>query len=275
MQPNPCRILRCVLQCVSLLGFAVATFAQTTNQPAAVNTNQTTAMEQFSKYIRPYEPIYFLMGPETPAAKFQFSLKVVPFDQPLDARLQPTVGYTQTSFWDILGRSSPFYDTSYKPSVFLFSPDVFRRTNWWALDLQGGYQHESNGRGGESSRSMNTVYIQPALHFGNETNWHVALTPRAWFYILDLSDNPDIAHFRGYANVELKGGWEKYQLGTKVQIGDTGQHAGVQVDLSGPILRRYGFMPYFHIQYWNGYGETLLGYNKYTQSVRFGIGLIE
>lgn len=63
-------------------------------------------MQQFSKYIRPYEPIYFLAGPETPAVKFQFSLKVGPFDQPLDARIQPTVAYTQTSFWDIFGRSS-------------------------------------------------------------------------------------------------------------------------------------------------------------------------
>lgn len=260
-----------------ILAAFAASFCATaqTNQPSHMHTEETNAMQQFSKYIRPYEPIYFLVGPESPAVKFQFSLKVVPFDQPLDARIQPTVGYSQTSFWDIFGRSSPFFDTSYKPSAFIYLPDVFRTTNWWHLDLQGGYQHESNGRGGSSSRSMNTVYFQPTLYFGSPTNWHVELKPRAWFYILDLSDNPDIADYRGYANVELKGGWEKFQLGAKLQIGNTGQHAGVQVDLSGPILRGYGFMPFFHIQYWNGYGETFLEYKKYTQSIRFGLGLVE
>ncbi|MGZ4961058.1 MAG: phospholipase A, partial [Limisphaerales bacterium] len=127
----------------------------------------------------------------------------------------------------------------------------------------------------DSSRSMNTIYLQGCLQVGDLERWHASLTPRAWFYILDLSDNPDIANYRGYANVIVKGGWEKYELGAKVQMGESAQHVGVQIDLSAPLLRKWHFMPYFHIQYWNGYGETLLGYNKYTQSVRFGLGLFE
>lgn len=244
-------------------------------QPTTVGTNEPTPMEQFSKFIRPYEPIYFLMGPETPAAKFQFSLKVVPFDTLLNSAIQPTVGYTQTSFWDLFGRSSPFFDTSYKPSAFVYFPNVFRGTNLWKLDLQGGYQHESNGKGGDSSRSMNTIYLQACLELGDPNKWHAALTPRAWFYILDLSDNPDIANYRGYANLEVKGGYEKYEFRAKVQMGDSAQHVGVQFDLSAPLLRKVHFMPYFHIQYWNGYGETFLEYKKYTQSIRVGLGLIE
>ncbi|MGZ4965421.1 MAG: phospholipase A [Limisphaerales bacterium] len=252
----------------------LATFGQTV-EPTTMRTNEPTPIEQFSKFIKPYEPIYFLAGPETPAVKFQFSLKVVPFDQLMDSWVQPTVGYTQTSFWDIFGKSSPFYDTSYKPSAFVYFPNVFQKTNAWRLDMQGGYQHESNGKGGDSSRSMNTIYLQGCLQVGDPARWHASLTPRAWFYILDLSDNPDIANYRGYANVAVKGGWEKYEFGAKLQMGEGAQHVGVQVDLSAPLLRKWHFMPYFHIQYWNGYGETLLGYNKYTQSVRFGLGLFE
>lgn len=234
-------------------------------------------MEQFNKFVRPYEPIYFLGGPETPAVKFQFSLKVVPFDNLLESWIQPTVGYTQTSFWDIFGNSSPFYDTSYKPSAFFYFPNVFQKTNAssWKLDLQGGYQHESNGKGGDSSRSMNMIYAQAELMFGDPAKLHASIKPRVWFYILDLSDNPDIANYRGYANVIVKGGYEQYEIGAKVQMGDSAQHAGVQLDLSAPLLRKFHFMPYFDIQYWNGYGETLLGYNKYTQSVRFGLGLYQ
>jgi phospholipase A1 len=263
-----------LLATTSVAAFPFAIFAQT-GQPTIMSTNEPTPIEQFSQFIKPYEPIYFLAGPETPAVKFQFSLKAVPFDTLLESWIQPTVGYTQTSFWDIFGRSSPFYDTSYKPSAFISLPNVFRRTNSWTLDLQGGYQHESNGKGGSSSRSMNTIYGQFNLRVGDSDKWHVSITPRAWFYILDLSDNPDIANYRGYGNIAIKGGYEKYELGAKLQTGDNGQHAGLEVDLTAPFLRKYHFMPYFHVQYWNGYGETLLGYNQYTHSVRFGLGLYE
>ena len=51
---------------------------------------------------------------------------------------------------------------------------------------------------------MNTIYLQACLQVGDPAKWHGSLTPRAWFYILDLSDNPDIANYRGYANVEAK-----------------------------------------------------------------------
>lgn len=268
------RLRKLLAATLSVLCLAFGAIGQTA-QPTTMTTNEPTAMEQFSMFIKPYEPIYFLMGPDTPAVKFQFSLKVVPFDTLLDSWIQPTVGYTQTSFWDIFGKSSPFYDTSYKPSAFIYFPNVFRRTNSWTLDLQGGYQHESNGKGDPSSRSMNSVYGQFNLRIGNPDKWHVSITPRAWFYILDLSDNPDIANYRGYANVAAKGGYEKYEVGAKLQMGDNGQHAGLQLDFTAPLLRKFHFMPYFHVQYWNGYGETLLGYNKYTHSVRCGLGLYE
>lgn len=278
MEPFPRTVvaarLRVVVVSVLLSVSGAAAFGQTV-PPTTMSKHEPTAMEQFNRIILPYEPIYFLMGPESPAVKFQFSLKVVPFTNLLESRIQPSVGYTQTSFWDIFGPSSPFFDTSYKPSAFVYFPNVFRGTNFWKLDFQGGYQHESNGKGGDSSRSMNTIYLQGSLQLGNTNNWHGAITPRAWFYILDLSDNPDIANYRGYANLEVKGGYKTIELRTKVQMGESAQHVGVQVDLTAQPWRQFGFMPYFHVQYWNGYGETFLEYKKYTQSIRFGLGLVE
>src|SRR4051812_26816704 len=94
---------------LAAVGWLVTRAVAQTVEPTTMHTNEPTPFEQFGKFIRPYEPIYFLAGPETPAVKFQLSLKVVPFDQLLDSWIQPTVAYTQTSFWDIFGRSSPFY----------------------------------------------------------------------------------------------------------------------------------------------------------------------
>jgi phospholipase A1/A2 len=266
---------RNILQGLMVVMCSSFTCVAQTVEPSKMQEKEPTAMEQFSKVIQPYEPIYLLMGPETPAVKFQFSLKTVPFAQLRHSWIQPTVAYTQTSFWDIFGKSSPFFDTSYKPSAFVYFPNVFRNTNSWKLDLQGGYQHESNGRGGDSSRSINAIYGQASLGFGSATNFHASITPRVWFYILDLSDNPDIAQYRGYANVALRVGYDVYDLSAKVQMGDAAQHVGVQLDFTAQFLKSIQFMPYFHVQYWNGYGETLLGYNKYTQSIRFGLGLFE
>ncbi|RKX33625.1 MAG: hypothetical protein DRP71_09845, partial [Verrucomicrobia bacterium] len=31
---------------------------------------------------------------------------------------------------------------------------------------------------------------------------------------------------------------------------------------------------FLHVQYWNGYGESLLGYDQSTETVRFGLSLV-
>jgi phospholipase A1/A2 len=266
---------------VYLAGLCVAisdtfAFAQATEpaKSALEGSQQLEPLEQFGKYIAPYEPIYFLMGPEHPAVKFQLSMKFMPLSL-ADSWIQPAFAYTQTSFWDIFAPSAPFFDTSYKPTVFVNFPNVLRNTNVWHLDVQTGYQHESNGRGGVDSRSLNYMYLQPRVRLGDPARLHATLTPRAWFYVMDLSDNPDIDEYRGHINLQLKGGYEKYEMAVSLQMGDKAQHAGVQIDLTAPLLRRYHFTPYFHVQYFNGFGETLHNYNQRTESVRFGFSLYQ
>ncbi len=262
---------------LSVASYGVSAFSQAAEpaKAAAEEPSRLAPLEQFGKNIALYEPIYFLLGPQHPAAKFQLSLKFLPISSLADSWIQPAFAYTQTSFWDIFSPSAPFYDTSYKPTAFVCFPNVFPNTNLWGIDLQTGYQHESNGRGGAESRSLNYMYLQPRLRLGDPARLHATLTPRAWFYVLDLSDNPDIDQYRGHFSLELKGGYEKYELGAKLQMGDSLRHAGVQIDLTAPLLRRYHFTPCFQVQYFNGFGETLLGYNKRTESIRFGLSLYQ
>ncbi len=239
---------------------------------------------QFLKeHLSGYEPMYFVAGPDSPNAKFQFSLKyqLLNNEGPL-ARKAPwargfNLAYTQTSLWDWNQASAPFLDSSYKPE-FLYSWERVvggRPTNSVRLDLQTGLQHESNGKGGLDSRSLNIAYLRPTLTLGRDDHFQLSLQPRAWVYIGDLSDNPDIAHYRGYADLRAIIGWKQnVQLSAIGRLGSSGDKGSLQLDLTFPLMRLWrNFSAYLQAQYFIGYGESLLLYNQRSTAYRFGFAI--
>lgn len=117
----------------------------------------------FKEHIFGYEPFCFIAGTESPNAKFQVSVKYRLLNETgALARKAPALtglhlAYTQTSLWDWNAESRPFYDSSYKPEV-LYSWERLaggEPAQWFRLDLQGGVQHESNGKSAADSRSLN------------------------------------------------------------------------------------------------------------------------
>ena len=240
----------------------------------------------FGGRIGVHEPIYFLYGAETPAAKFQFSFKYRLLGD--KAALSNTVpalrglylGYTQRSLWDIEAESSPFHDTSYMPELFIESqtmvdPGSDGGIKW--LGYQLGYKHESNGRSGLDSRSLNIVYARTALAFGRIDGWNLLLVPRLFGYVSDLSNNPDIAEYRGYADMVIViGRNDGPALALGGQLGRNGRRGNLQADLNIPVKvdRIFDFATYIHLQYWSGYGESLLDYNRRSTALRAGISLV-
>ena len=225
------------------------------------------------------EPMYFVIGSRT-TARFQLSFKYRLFDP--DSRpvewLPPlsglNFGYTQTSLWELGEDSAPFRDTSYRPSFFWqgatkgqgLMPDL----------LRGGYEHESNGNDGASSRSIDTLFAHPvwSTKFGDGRTLIIA--PKFYGY-LNKDDNPDIQRYRGYADLKLRYGKEDgWILATQLRIGTSG-HGSAQFDLSWPLDRllfaRTG--SFLHLQLFNGYGETLLDYNQdHGTQVRLGFSMV-
>jgi outer membrane phospholipase A len=254
--------------------------------PLQVDLNKTTPDSVLKDYINShvffYEPDYFILG-STPAAEFQISLKYkllnvqdnwIPYTHLYFA-------YTQTSFWNVLSRDPAFYDTSYKPSAFVLYPDLLHN-NVFNLDLQGGTEHESNGRGGTEERSLYTVYLQPKATFVLPYDFQFSLQPRAWVYYLIGSNNPNLPEYRGNADLTSALTWlnndsgERIQFSTRLRIGDQGSHAGLLFDLrfnfAGlPILRK--FNPSIQVQYFTGYGQTLLQYDEISHALRAGLCL--
>jgi len=237
----------------------------------------------FKEHISGYEPFYFIAGTKSPNAKFQISFmyQLLNEEGPLATKVPALKGfnlaYTQTSLWDWNAPSAPFFDTSYKPE-FLYAWERVaggQPPDWYQLDLQGGLKHESNGKDGADSRSMNSAYLRPTLTLGRDDGLQLTLQPRAWVYLGSLSDNPDIADYRGYADLRAIVGWKRgLQLSALGRMGKDANHGSLQLDLTYPMMRIFGsFSLYLDAQYFTGYGESLLEYNQRSEAFRAGFAI--
>ena len=251
------------------------------NQPVL-----TAIQRSFAGRFSALEPVYFIYGPDAPGAKFQFSFKYRLFGEraelgsALPALRGLYLGYTQRSLWDIGADSSPFFDTSYMPELFFESQrivDPGAPGGFKFLGYHAGLRHESNGRDGPASRSLNILYFRPAFAFGRLDSWNLLLVPRFFVYVSDVANNPDIRDYRGNAELVVAAGRnDRFALAVTARLGQGGDHAAIQADLTIPLRydRLFDFATYFLVQYWDGYGESLLDYRERTTTVRAGFSLV-
>ncbi len=231
-----------------------------------------------------YEPLYFLVGADPEESKFQISFKYRFLDPEGDlAGKHPWMkglhfGYTQTSFWDLESSSAPFEDTSYKPELFFQSSNMNARPPWMqGLFLQGGFQHESNGRGGELSRSTNYLYAKPVfILYDAKTRLGLQIAPKIWTYIHNDDDtNPDLEDYRGFFDLEIKlGKVDSLVLETHLRWAEEG--ISTQWDLTYPLhqhlFRHLGF--YLQLQYVNALAESLIDYRDRNEALRLGLAIV-
>jgi outer membrane phospholipase A len=241
--------------------------------------------QRFASKLSPHEPLYFVMGSRDGLdAKFQISFRYRFLDPeggvarrvPLLRHLH--LGYTQTSLWDLESESAPFFDTSYRPSLFILRDRVHTFAGGAGLGLRYGLEHESNGQGGDESRSLNIAYVQPVLSITELAGGRLRFAPKVYAYIGDLSDNPDIADYRGW--VDLRVDWMRPDgvgLAATLRKGGESSSGSVQADLSYPLDRILGgnLEAFVHLQYFNGWGETLRTYDqKLPAQLRLGIMVV-
>jgi len=231
-----------------------------------------------------YEPIYFIVGGDGGLnAKFQISLRYQLFDnQGRLARRLPWIddlylSYSQTSLWDLGNLSAPFKDSSYRPRLFYSNNDLTRLFDGQLrLGVETGFGHESNGKDGEDSRSFNMLYVRPILTFGDPAGLRFFAAPLIHNYISD-DDNPDIADYRGNVDWVLgfgaKGGLDFW---TTLRKGRRSNYGSIELNISYPLSKLSGgdLTGWLTLQYFNGYGESLLDYNRKLDSqLRLGIAV--
>jgi outer membrane phospholipase A len=259
--------------------------AQSAEQPRS----EGGLVEFLAARFSPLEPMYFIGGTEQPNIKFQLSLKYQLFgEQGSLAQAAPWIGgfylgYSQTSFWDISSDSRPFFDSSYRPEALdrWEQHDPHWLVGMRRFDVQAGLKHESNGKAGADSRSLNIAYVQPVLTFGDPgyggKGFFVAVAPRIWGYIFSLSNNPDIAEYRGYGDLRLITGWRGgLQLDLIGRMGNDWDKGALEADVSYPLRKLTGgnLDLYVYAQVFTGYGESLLRYNDSDTNFRLGVALV-
>jgi phospholipase A1/A2 len=179
--------------------------------------------------------------------------------------------YTQQSYWQAYSKSAPFRDTAYEPSLIFNWRTNFDFFGMQARLLSLELNHQSNGRDEESalSRSWNRVIGKLAVERGN-----FVAEARAWWRIPDPEgddDNPDIEHYLG--NSEFLLSWERgpHTLSAQLRSNFTpSRHRGAaELSWSFPLPGADNLKGY--LQYFYGYGETLIDYNAKTHRVGVGV----
>jgi phospholipase A1 len=225
------------------------------------------------------DPIYFALGAADGwDARFQISLKYRLFDPASGyGAEQPWLvgfyfGYTQTSFWDLSSDSKPFHDTSYRPSFFWKWDRTDAQT--WVDSARFGYEHESNGAGGEGSRSINTLFVRPEWRW-RTGGGEVEFTPKLYAY-LDRHENPDIQQYRGYADWRLRYDTGGVWIHTAVARLGTAGKGSLLLDMSRRMrdMKVGPLSGYLHLQYFNGYGESILDYDQRSWNLRVGLAIV-
>ena len=220
--------------------------------------------------------MYFVYGPgNDTAARIQISLKYQLFGRRGNWLDGITFAYTQRMFWDIEEVSSPFRDVNYMPELFYLVPPRPVGDSGIALGGRFGARHESNGRDGAASRTLNTLYIQPeaTLPIGR---YSFTLGPRIWTYVGRLTGNEDIRRYRGHTGLYAAIGEDdglRLSLTSRLNIG--GGKGAVDGVLSYPLTKMWAHGPQLYLiaQGFAGYGESLLDYNRKQTRLRIGFGI--
>lgn len=209
--------------------------------------------------------------------KFQISFKFPVARNLFDKRADLYFAYTNQSFWQLYASnvSSPFRDTIHEPELFLTfksNREFFGWTN--KLNLIG-LVHQSNGRELPLSRSWNRVYANSVFERGN---WVFSVRP--WYRIpedektdptsTDGDDNPDIYKYIGYGEFRLLYNRNNQILSFMSRNNLTSEGRGaVELNYSFPLYGKLrGYMQYFY-----GYGESLIDYDARTNRVGVGIAI--
>lgn len=202
--------------------------------------------------------------------KFQLSFKVPLIKGLFAGHGNLFAGYTQQSFWQAYNsqESSPFRETNYEPELYADFGTDYSLLGLRSRFISVGFSHQSNGRSGDLSRSWNRIYALAAFERGN---FYCAIRP--WYRIPESDeddDNPDIDKYLGYG--ELYGLYihkeQRFGLMYRNNL-RSDNRSTIQIDWSFPLPgnRLNGYLQYFY-----GYGESLIDYNHANN--RIGLGII-
>lgn len=221
-----------------------------------------------------YKDNYFIVGTEmfrkptkyNSDAKFQVSIRHRLTNSTLPFKTYFFLTYTQKAFWDIFQESFPFRDLNFNPTLGLGRALIRHNRYLGTISLQ--FEHESNGKGGDDSRSWNKASFATQLALNDQWSFQA----KAWIPIVDSQNNKDIVSYSGWGFVAMdySSPRHKYNVGCIItKRGGVNLNTNIQLNFSIRLFSDDN--QYLFLQYYNGYGESLLDYKQYRQRLRLGI----
>ncbi len=240
--------------------------------------NIPSALEPYTHYNENLEVEFQL------SLKKQISYDLFGFNEYIVA------AYTQKVWWQLYDDSGPFRETNYQPEIFVTIPTSQSLDDSIGLKaVKLGFIHESNGQEGYYSRSWNRLYATGVWQWGN-----LFLSTRAWYRIKedrksdayyngdlgndleaiiaesDGDDNPDILDYMGYGDIKIDYLYGKSQFGLLYRNNLDFDHnkGAVEFNYTYPLFNSPN--TFWYIKLFNGYGESLVDYNRNVTKASFG-----
>lgn len=225
-------------------------------------------------YFGLYKDNYFVFGPpvgqkatnKNTNIKFQISIAQRLTKSTLPFGTYLYLFYTQKCFWNVLENSMPMTDLNFNPGIGLAKPIFVHNRYIGKVTLV--VEHESNGRDGDASRSWNKISLGANIM----VDPNIMVHGKFWIPIVDGMNNKDILDYSGI-----------YQMGVQMMSNDRRFNGSVTLvkrrglNLNYNTILEFGIRfskndnQYFFLQYYNGYGEGLLEYNKFHTNLRIGL----
>ncbi len=212
--------------------------------------------------------------------QFQLSIKAAVAEGIFTESDALFVGATVRAFWQAYNSeiSAPFRETNYEPEIFWITPVPWKILGGDATLFSLGLSHQSNGRSQPFSRSWNRLYGSVIWE-----RWRLVFHFKTWWRIPEDEkddpsdpegdDNPDIEDFLG--NFEFTTAYRKNDYEVSVMLRNNldrdDNRGAIQVDMTFPLQRRFRG----YVQFFNGYGESLIDYNAHIERIGFGILLTD
>jgi len=265
---------------------------------------QSDSDDDSPERIRPFRKNYFLivgnqsLSDLSPAAvngtpnedvelQFQLSVRTLLWGDICDSGSSLNFGYTNKSFWQIASSSAPFRTTDHMPELFLETPLLRDK---WVIRL-APFAHQSNGEGGDDSRSWNRYYLEAIYHSEEESasdrlfssfvtkktvphGWNVGL--RIWdVWNVDEMHNADILEYLGHFQLDgelrttrIRNSTFSTMIRNNLRFGsDNRTTIGLEWSLDFIAETR------FLVQFFSGYGLNLLDFDTHQQSIGIGFEL--
>lgn len=268
----------------------VAPDAAETSDPGPSALEQRMGQEKQAKMSRfsllPHKPNYLLpvtynsspgrgdvssVGEELDPVevKFQISLKTPIWEGLIGDHGTLYVAYSQLAFWQAYKsqNSSPFREINFEPEIFVAFQTGYQFLGVSSQFVTLGFNHQSNGRSEPLSRSWNRIIANFVFQKGD-----LYFNLRPWIRISESAasdDNPNMEKYYGYGEFSALYARKNQTLNLLLRNNLRQENKGaLQLDWSFPVHGKVKG----YLQFFTGYGESLVDYNH--SNTRLGVGVM-